>query len=115
MHAVASPIFVHFRDLVTGRLPGFPDRRADDSLSGTRMLNRLSINTLLKCVISVMAIVVVVLLAAGAWESWGRLRAISRIATITEASGHMFTALHNLRIDRTSTFRAVNGDKQLSG
>ena len=34
------------------------------------MLNRLSINTLLKSIIAMLATIVVVVMALGAWDSW---------------------------------------------
>src|SRR5262249_13721314 len=39
---------------------------------------------------------------------------VNRIAAAAEASGHMFTALHNLRVDRASSFRELRADKQLT-
>src|SRR6266571_3300688 len=50
------------------------------------MLNRLSVNAILKSV----------------------------IATVAEASGYMFTALHNLRVDRSASFRDLETDKQFT-
>ena len=47
------------------------------------------------------------MLAAGAWHSWTRLQAVDRIADAAGASADMFTALHNLRLDRTMTPRAI--------
>ena len=46
------------------------------------MLSRISVNALLKSVISVLALGVIVLLAAGAWSSWNRLIAVNRISAI---------------------------------
>jgi methyl-accepting chemotaxis protein len=78
------------------------------------MLNHLSVNMLLKSVIAIMAAVVVMILANGAWDSWTRLRAVDRIATIVDASHHIFTALHNGRVDRATTFRDLMADRQLT-
>ena len=75
------------------------------------MLNRVSVSALLKCVIAVLSAAVVIMLAISAWSSWGRLDAASRIAAIADASGYMFTALHNLRVDRTSSFRDLQADR----
>src|SRR5882672_8463131 len=78
---------------------------------GSTMLDRLSVNTLLKFVIAALASAVVVVLSLGAWDSWGRLAAVKRIAAVADASGYLFTALHNLRVDRASTFRDLSADK----
>jgi methyl-accepting chemotaxis protein len=78
------------------------------------MLNRLSVSTLLKSVILVMAAGVVVLLSATAWDSYGRLRAAGRISIIADASANAFKAMHNLRTDRSSTNRAVNGEATIA-
>ena len=76
------------------------------------MLNRLSVNVILKSVIAVLVTVIVFGLAAGAWDSWTRLAATNRISSVAEATTHMFTALHNLRVDRASTFRDPSADRQ---
>jgi len=72
------------------------------------MLNRLSANALLKSVVTVMAAIVVVMLALSAWESWQRLGTARRTAIVAEASGFAFKAMHNLRTDRSATARALN-------
>ena len=71
------------------------------------MLNRLSVNTLLKSAIVTIAVVIVVMIAARAWESWQRLSATSRITTVADASRHAFKAMHTLRTDRATTFREL--------
>jgi methyl-accepting chemotaxis protein len=78
------------------------------------MLNRISVKALLNSVIAVLAACVVIVLALGAGDSWHRLGTVNRIAGVSEASAYLFTALHNLRIDRSSTFRELNADKQLT-
>jgi len=78
------------------------------------MLNSISVNTLLKSVIATLAMVVVAVLALGAWNSWTRLAAVDRIAIAADASGDIFTALHNLRIDRSYSTRDLNSDQQLT-
>ena len=72
------------------------------------MFDRLSANALLKSVIATMAVAVVVLLAVGAWSSWQRYSAASRIAGIATASGYAFKGMHNLRTDRSSMVRTLN-------
>ncbi|AXK83621.1 HAMP domain-containing protein [Pseudolabrys taiwanensis] len=75
-----------------------------------RMINRVSVNALLKSVFGLMAAAVIGVLAVGAWNSWGSLRAATRIANNAEASAYLFTALHNLRVDRAFTVRALQTD-----
>ena len=69
------------------------------------MLNRLSVNALLKSIIVTLSAVVVVILSLGALGSWHRMVIASRIAAAAEASTHLFTALHNMRVDRSSSNR----------
>src|SRR5215467_3155846 len=76
------------------------------------MLDRMSINAILKSVIVTMAAAIVIVLAFSAWSSWIQLGAINRIAAVADASGYLFTALHNLRVDRASSFRDLQADKQ---
>ena len=61
------------------------------------MLDRLSVNAILKSVIAALSAVVVIMLAAGAWNSWSRLQIVNRIAGVADTSAYLFTALHNLR------------------
>src|SRR5712691_2517547 len=78
------------------------------------MLNRVSVNVILKSVIATLSAALVIMLSLGAWNSWNRLNAVSRIAAVAEASGYMFTAMHNLRVDRASSFRDLQADKALT-
>jgi methyl-accepting chemotaxis protein len=78
------------------------------------MLNKISVNVLLKSVIAILAVAVVIALSLSAWSSWSRLVAVNRIAIVADASSDLFTALHNLRVDRASTSRDLNSDKQLT-
>jgi methyl-accepting chemotaxis protein len=75
------------------------------------MLNRVSINALLKSVILVLCASLVVILALGAWSSWKRVNTVNRIAGVAEVSTHLFKALHNLRSDRSRTIRMVLADR----
>jgi methyl-accepting chemotaxis protein len=77
-------------------------------------MNRLSVNVLLKSVIGALAGALVIALAFGAWGSWTRLNAVDRIAAAANASAHMFTALHNLRLDRSISGRALRTDAIMS-
>jgi methyl-accepting chemotaxis protein len=74
------------------------------------MLDRLTVTTLLTCVVAIMATCVVAFLGISAWDSLGRLQTANRISLIAEVSGNAFTAMHNLRQDRSNTGRGMNGD-----
>jgi len=75
------------------------------------MLNRVSVSVLLRSAFGAMAVAIVCVLASGAWDALNRLRTASRIEANAEASAHLFTALHNLRMDRAFTFNALLGEK----
>jgi hypothetical protein len=77
-------------------------------LRGTAMLDRLSVNALLKAVIAAAAAAIVIMLAMSAWGSWQRLAAARRVAVVADASGFAFTALHNIRVDRALTVRDLD-------
>jgi len=76
------------------------------------MLNRVTISAILKTVIGILGVAVLTMLSLSVWSSWNRLNSASRAATVTEASSYMFTALHNLRIDRSSTYRDLLAETQ---
>ncbi len=78
------------------------------------MLNRLSANALLKSVIAAMAVIVVFMLSANVWGSWTRLGTVDRILNVAESAGYSFKAMHRLRTDRSSTFRALNGEGKIA-
>ena len=75
------------------------------------MLNRVSINALLKSVILILCTSLVIILAFGAWDSWQKVNAANRIAAVADASTHIFKALHNLRSDRSRTVRVVLAER----
>ncbi len=77
------------------------------------MLNRLTVSALLKTVILVTSFCVVIGFSLNAWDSWGRLQQAGRISVITDASANMFKAMHNLRTDRSTTNRLLNGGAPL--
>jgi methyl-accepting chemotaxis protein len=81
---------------------------------GSAMLDRLSVNALLRSVIATLSAVIVIMLAAGAWSSWSRLQVDSRIAGVAATSAHVFTALHNLRSDRARSYRMLLGEELVS-
>jgi methyl-accepting chemotaxis protein len=78
------------------------------------MLKRLTVSMLLQSVIALLAVCVVALLVTTAWQSWERLRATGRIAAVADASANAFKAMHNLRTDRSSTPRVLNGEAPVS-
>src|SRR3954447_2881354 len=75
------------------------------------MLKRISVNALLKSVIATLGVAVVIMLAISAWGSWTRLGAVKQIAAVADVSSNIFTSLHNLRSDRSRTYRMVIADK----
>ncbi|MFT4119273.1 methyl-accepting chemotaxis protein [Bradyrhizobium sp.] len=78
------------------------------------MLRRITVSALLQSVIALLATCVVALLITTAWQSWERLRATGHIAAVAEASANAFKAMHNLRTDRSSTPRVLNGEAPVS-
>jgi methyl-accepting chemotaxis protein len=74
-------------------------------------MSRISISTLLKSVIAIMALVIVASTIVTAWDAWSRVRSTDRMADTAEASVHMFTALANLRLDRTVTTRDLDAEQ----
>jgi methyl-accepting chemotaxis protein len=76
------------------------------------MLNRLSVNALLKAVIAMFSAALVVMLALSARESWIGLNTAKRIATVANVSTYMFSAMNSLRVDRASTQRDLLADRQ---
>jgi len=79
------------------------------------MLNRITVNVLLKSVIVTLALVVVAMSSWAAWSSWKRLASARRIATVIEASTDMFAALPGLRNDRSMTHQHLTSDQPLTG
>jgi methyl-accepting chemotaxis protein len=78
------------------------------------MFNRLSVSLLLKSVIATLGAAVVVMLALQAEESWNRLQAADRISAVANASTYMFTAMNNLKPDRSGTLRDLLNDQALT-
>jgi methyl-accepting chemotaxis protein len=76
------------------------------------MFNRLTVNALLKSAILLLAISVMTVLALGAWESWRRLNVATRMVHVADASNSLFSALRDLRNDRSTTVRDLQADKQ---
>jgi methyl-accepting chemotaxis protein len=76
------------------------------------MLNRVSVNVLLKSVVALLAGALVLSLAIDSWNSWVRFGQSGRMVMVADASASLFNALANLRIDRSSTSRDLNVDRQ---
>ena len=75
------------------------------------MIQRLSVNLLLKSVILTLSAAIIVVLSLSAWSSWQRQATVKRIAGVVETSANFFSALHNLRVDRSTTSRELNSDR----
>jgi len=75
------------------------------------MLDRLSVSLLLKAIIATLAAGVVIVLTLGAMDSWHRLAVADRISGVARTTAYVFTALHNLRVDRASSFRDLNAEQ----
>jgi methyl-accepting chemotaxis protein len=78
------------------------------------MLDRLTVSSLIKSVIVLMAACIASLLCISAWNSWQRLAMTNRILVVADASSSLFKAMHNLRSDRSTTSRSLNDDAVLS-
>jgi methyl-accepting chemotaxis protein len=76
------------------------------------MISRLTVSVLLKSVIVTLAAAVVVMVSLGAWNSWSRLAAVNRIATVVEATQQFFRAFYAVRLDRTLTGIELKSDMQ---
>ncbi|THD46471.1 MAG: methyl-accepting chemotaxis protein [Bradyrhizobium sp.] len=77
------------------------------------MLNRLTVSSLIKSVIVLMATCMTAMLCLTAWNSWERLTMTSRISVVAGASSNLFKAMHNLRSDRSTTSRNLNEEATL--
>jgi methyl-accepting chemotaxis protein len=75
------------------------------------MLKKISVNALLKSVIAIMAFALTVTFAISAWNTWSRLATTKQIMVAADITGDIFTALHNLRVDRSYSVRDLNSDQ----
>ena len=75
------------------------------------MLNRLSVNALLKSVVGLMAGVIIIAVATGAWQSWQEYRSASLLSKVAVVSTHLFKALPELRVERAQAFRYLGLEK----
>jgi methyl-accepting chemotaxis protein len=78
------------------------------------MFNRVSANVILKAVIGTLGAIVVTVLALDAWNSWTKLRTAERLTAVVDISSDLFAVQHNLRVDRSTTLREMNGDRLLT-
>ncbi|HEY8288925.1 MAG TPA: HAMP domain-containing protein, partial [Acetobacteraceae bacterium] len=76
------------------------------------MLDRLSSDIILKSILAVLASVAIISLGTRVWDSWQQLGAATQAERVAAVSGQAFTALVNIRTDRSSTSRtwAQDGD-----
>src|SRR4051812_21657966 len=89
-----------------------PICRAPLQVNGERtMVSRLSVKMLLKSVIAIMGAAVITALLLSAWDSLSRLQTTNQIAAAAENTKYLFTAMHNLRTDRATTFRELTSDR----
>src|ERR1700761_4711402 len=77
------------------------------------MLSRVTISALLKTVIATLGAAILIMLSLSAWESWNRVSDSSRALAASSSASDLFTALHNLRVDRTTTATDLNIDKTM--
>ena len=68
---------------------------------------RASSGFLLKSLIAVISTALVVLLAVDSWRAWHAVQRADRLATIAEVSALGFRAMHNMRVIRSYTVRAL--------
>ncbi|WP_319531551.1 methyl-accepting chemotaxis protein [uncultured Cohaesibacter sp.] len=73
-------------------------------------MNRISVNILLKSVISMMIAVILFQLGTKAWNSWQLSVNAQQTQSVAEVTRLMFRALPQLRIDRSNTQRALVSD-----
>lgn len=75
------------------------------------MLRRISANSLLQSVIAIVVVLLIAVLATGAWDAWRTLGTATRLERIAQSAAQAFRAMHNLRLDRSFTVRALNLDR----
>ncbi|MCM5557727.1 methyl-accepting chemotaxis protein [Pleomorphomonas sp. JP5] len=78
-------------------------------------MNRLTVSLTLRIIIAGLVAGILIQLGIGAWTSWQSARTAARIETVSRATTQMFQALPNLRIDRSSTVRAIKAEGALDG
>ncbi len=78
------------------------------------MLDRWSVNALLKSVVVVMSTIVICTLAYGAWNAYERASVASRVEVLTQASRSVFQALNNFRLDRSFSGRALKNPNPIT-
>ncbi len=78
------------------------------------MLNRCSVNFLLKSVIVLMSGAIVVTFGLGAWHAYRGFQTASSDAILTKASASVFEALHDLSIDQSFTGRWLKNDNPIT-
>ncbi len=71
----------------------------------------LSIRTMLRVSTGILVVTLLFLLGQNAREMWQRSASTQRTVVAAEVTEHLFTALHNLRVDRSSTTRDLRKDQ----
>ena len=74
------------------------------------MFQRVSSNALVQSVIVVIAVALTIVLSAQAWFAWDALITQSWLAHIADTTAPAFRAMHNLRLDRSMTARALGAE-----
>jgi methyl-accepting chemotaxis protein len=72
------------------------------------MFEKLSANAILKSVVALFATGLMLVLAVNAWDASRQLATAGRLAALVDTSNHVFRVMHNLRIDRAQTVRALS-------
>jgi methyl-accepting chemotaxis protein len=78
------------------------------------MFNRLSSDRLLKSILAFFALAAIILISLGVAGSWHVLAETRRAEQVVAVSGQIFTALVNLRTDRSTTPRTWGLDETIS-
>ncbi len=75
------------------------------------MLNRLSVNALLKSVIGLLAGVIIAGVAYSSWQSWREYQSANLLSKVAVVSSHLFKALPALRVERAQAVRYLGVEK----
>lgn len=70
----------------------------------------LSINSLLKILISAFSLVILSLLSVETWSAWQSYQSADRVARVAAAASPLFRVLNGVRIDRANTVRMLGNN-----
>lgn len=76
-------------------------------------VGHLSVNAILKAGFGLLAGVIVLAFAYGAWNSWAQLKTTDRIVAVTRANQFIFEAMPELRIERVTVNRELAAEPAL--